>query len=220
MASVIGNLAVVDDGEQAAALANPLRLKVLEALSEADSATGVARRLDEPRQKVNFHLRELERVGLVDFVEERKRGNCIERIVRAKATHFVVSPSALGPLGDVDPSRWRDRYSWAYLVAVAGRAIRDLATLRRGADEAGKKLPTFTLETEVRFRDPVAMHAFAEELASAVAELVSRHHDENAENGRTFQFFVGGHPAITKPHEESNSKGTKEATGEQDEKAD
>lgn len=204
--SVTGNLAVVEDAEQAAALANPLRLRVLESLAEPDSASGVARRLGEPRQKVNFHLRELERVGLVDFVEERKRGNCMERIVRAKAAHFVVSPAALGSIGDFDPANFRDRFSWAYLVAVAGRAIRDLATLRRGADKARKKLPTFTLETEVRFRDPGAMRAYAEEVANAIATITTKHHDEGALDGRRFRFFLGGYPSLTRPTDASEGE--------------
>lgn len=195
MTALASDIAVVRDAEQAAAMANPLRLRVLESLTEGDSASGVARRLGEPRQKVNFHLRELERVGLVDFVEERKRGNCLERIVRAKAAHFVVSPEALGPLGDVDPSQMQDRFSWAYLVAVVGRAIRDLAQLRAGADRANKKLATFSLETEVCFESPQAMKAFAEDLSNAVARVVALHHTEPARGGRWFRFFVGGHPA-------------------------
>lgn len=220
MANVIGNLAIVEDPHQAAALTNPLRLRVLESLAEPDSASGVARRLGEPRQKINFHLRELERVGLVDFVEERTRGNCLERIVRAKAAHFVVSPAALGSIGDIDPIDFRDRFSWSYLVAVAGRAIRDLATLRRGADRAGKKLPTFTLETNVRFKSPVALREFSEEISNALATIVAKHHEPDAPQGREFHFFVGGYPAVTAPDSAPAESSKKEADGEQAEKAD
>ena len=74
---------VIQSVEAAAVLFSPARMRILEQLSEPDSAAGVARRLDLPRQQVTYHLRELEQAGLVDFVEERRKGNCIERVVRA-----------------------------------------------------------------------------------------------------------------------------------------
>jgi biotin operon repressor len=40
-------------------------------MTEPDSGSGVARRIGMPRQQVNYHLRELEKPGLVKFVEER-----------------------------------------------------------------------------------------------------------------------------------------------------
>jgi hypothetical protein len=52
-------------------------------LETPDSASGRARRLKVARQLV-YHLKELESAGLVEVVEERKKGNCIERILRAK----------------------------------------------------------------------------------------------------------------------------------------
>jgi hypothetical protein len=47
-----------------------------------------------PRQQVGYHLRALEQAGLVELVEERRKGNCIERIVRAAACSYVISPEA------------------------------------------------------------------------------------------------------------------------------
>ncbi len=178
----------------AAAVLHPLRRRILEGLREPDSAAGVARRLSLPRQKVNYHLRELEKEGLVALEEERRRGNCVERVVRATARSYLVHPEALGALA-ADPDRIEDRVSSAYLVAVAARAIRDVATLGERARAAGKSLATFTLETEVRFASAAARNAFAEELATAVSKLAARHHDESAPGGRRFRFVIGGYPA-------------------------
>ena len=68
-------------------------------LAEPDSASGVARRLGLPRQQVNYHLRELEKQGFLEFIEERRKGNCMERLVRATARTYLISPEALGHLG-------------------------------------------------------------------------------------------------------------------------
>jgi len=190
-------LSVIHDPRRAAALLDPLRLKLLERLSEPNSASGLARQLRLPRQKVNYHLRELEKAKLVELVEERRKGNCIERVVRATAVTYVIDPAALGKLA-ADPSRVRDRFSSAYLVAVAARAIHELAALRAGAEKAGKKLATMTLETEVRFASAEARNAFAEELTNALADLTAKYHDGKSPGGRRFRFFAGGHPALKK----------------------
>ena len=105
--------------------------------------------VDVPRQRVGYHLRELERAGLVELVEERRKRNCVERVVRASARAYMLDPALLSAAAG--PEAARDRFSWATLVSAASRAIRDLALLRRRADRAGKGLATLTLEAEVAF---------------------------------------------------------------------
>ena len=191
-------VSVIGDAASAAVMLHPLRLRILEALREPSSATSLAERLGLPRQKVNYHLRELERHDLAELVEERRKGNCTERILRAKARYYVISPRTVGVLA-VDPAEVRDRFSSAYLTAVAGKAIDDLGVLRHRADRAGKRLPTFSLETEVRFATADSRAAFTEELAEQVASLVARYHDEQAEGGRRFRFFLGAYPKLPGP---------------------
>ena len=184
---------MIEEASAAAALLEPTRLRLVRELAAPDSASGLARRLGLPRQRVNYHLRALEKAGVVELVEERRRGNCVERIVQATARSYLISPDVLGAAG-TDPVTARDRFSWAYLLSVAARAIRELALLRRRADRAGKGLPTLTLETEIRFASPAAQNAFAEDLGAALARLTSTYHDAAGSGGRTYRFFVGGYP--------------------------
>jgi DNA-binding transcriptional ArsR family regulator len=188
---------VIQSAEAAATLFTPARMQILEQLADADSAAGVARRLGVPRQQVAYHMRELEHAGLVKLVEERRKGNCIERIVQAAARSYVISSEALGKLG-ATPEQRRDRFSIGFLVSLAARAIRDLAVLSSRADKAGKRLSTMALEVEVRFASAESRHAFAEELAQQVARLAAKYHDETAAGGRRFRFFCGVYPAITR----------------------
>ena len=98
-----GTLDVVTSPGRAAMLLDPLRLRLLEGLREPDSAAGLARRLRLPRQRVNYHLRELEKHKLVELVGRKRRGNCTARILRATARSYVISPAALGGVG-ADPA--------------------------------------------------------------------------------------------------------------------
>ena len=194
---------VLRRADQAASLfSHPLRLKLLEQLMEPDSASGLARRLGVSRQVLNYHLKALEAAGLLQFVAERPRAGLKERLVRAAASAFLISPEVMGAV-EPDPKRLQDRFSWAYLVAAAARVVRDLGVLRGRADRAAKRLATFTLETEVRFASAGTRDAFTRELAEKVAELAMRYHDERAPQGRLFRFVLGAYPAITKTDAEA-----------------
>jgi len=193
--SALPALELIRDDHRAQTALHPLRRRILESLARPDSAAGVARALALPRQQVNYHLRLLEDDGLVEFVEERMAGNCVERLFRARARSFVITPDALGTLAP-DPGTVQDRFSAAYLAAVASRAVQDVGELTAAGERTGKKVPTLTIETEVRFASSERQHAFARALASAVADLVARFHDDDAPDGRTFRFLVGGYPAV------------------------
>jgi DNA-binding transcriptional ArsR family regulator len=187
-------VAVITEPDRASVVLDPIRLKLLTELVQPDSAAGLSRRLGVPRQKLNYHLRLLEDQGLVELVEERRKRNCIERVVRATARSLLISPSALGELG-ADPGQIEDRSSSAYLVAMAARTIREVGQLRDGADQAGKKLATLTLEAEIRFATPSAQQQFAEELTREFARLAARYHDEHAAEGRRFRCLGTVYPA-------------------------
>jgi len=188
-------LSIIRDADAANAVLSSIRRSVLRALREPGSATTVGDRLRLPRQKVNYHLRALERLGLVEHVEDRRRGNCMERVVRATAAYYLIDPSILGDL-EVSPGSVADRFSSEHLAAVSSRTVAELAELRERASAAGKLLPTFSLETAVRFASAADQSEFVEELSNAVAELVARYHDQEAAGGRWFRLAMGAHPAL------------------------
>lgn len=194
------DLVAVTSPDAAAAMLDPARLRILEAARQAASATMVAKRLHLPRQKVNYHLRTLEKFGLVEEVEQRRKGNCIERIVRATARRYLISPEVLGELA-LDAESVRDRFSSSYLVAVAAETIRDLAVLRPRADKAKKKLPTLTVQAEVRVESPAELEAFRDELSAAFVAIAAKYNNASATHGRTFRCFAGAYPKITKIEE-------------------
>lgn len=193
-------VAVIDEAHRAATVLKPIRLEILDHLREPDSAAGTARALGLPRQRVHYHTRELEKQDLLRHVGDRKKGNCVERLVQASARRYLIAPQALGRVG-ADPGEVEDRFSSAYLLAAAARTIRDVGLLRQAAAEAGKGLPTLTLETEVRFSSPADQQAFAEEVMEFFTRMASRYHDERQENGRSFRLGFTGYPVLRREDE-------------------
>jgi DNA-binding transcriptional ArsR family regulator len=184
-------LATLHSDSAAAALLDPVRREILALLREPASAVAVAGRLGLPRQRVGYHIRALEGAGLLHHVGDRKKGNCTERLLQTTARHYLISPQLLGNLG-ADPAQVADKASSAYQVAVATEVAHAVATMRAAAETAGKKLPTLTLQVDVRFTSATEQQGFTEELTSAIADLVQKYH---APEGRTFRFTVLGHPA-------------------------
>lgn len=189
------DVAVIEDPAVAAVSLDPVRARLLAELAEPASATTLADRVGLARQKVNYHLRELERHGLVELVEERRKGNMTERLLRATAASYVISPAALAAVAP-DPGRAPDRLSARWLLALAARLVRDVGTLITGAARANRPVATFAIDGEVRFASAADRAAFADELARTVTTLVSRYHDERAPGGRTHRVVVAIHPAV------------------------
>lgn len=189
---------VIDDPAAATVALEPTRSRLLSELAEPASAATLATRVGLPRQKVNYHLHALEEHGLVRLAQKRKWGGLTERLLVATASSYVVSPSALGPVA-ADPSREGDRLSANYLIAIGARIVREMGDLVRRAKEAGKRLATLSIDTEVRFRSPTDRAAFSDELTEAIGKLVSKYHDASAPGGRAHRLLVLAHPLPQKP---------------------
>jgi DNA-binding transcriptional ArsR family regulator len=188
------DIAVIEDPAAAEVSLDPIRARLLAELSEPGSATMLAVKVGLSRQKVNYHLKTLEAHGLVEMIEERRKGNVNERIMRATAASYVISPAALASV-EPDPARSPDHLSASWLLAVAARLVRDVGTLITGAAQARKRVATFAIDGEVRFASAADRAAFAQELAGAVTALVSKYHDESAEHGRDHRIVVALHPS-------------------------
>ncbi len=195
------SVAVIEDAEAAEVSLDPVRARLLAELAEPASATMLAGRVDLPRQKVNYHLRALEKHGLVELVEERRKGNVTERMMRATAASYVISPTALSAV-QPDPAESPDRLSARWLLAVAGRLVRDVGLLITGSTKARKRVATFAIDGEVRFSSAADRAAFAEELTVAITNLVGKYHDEGAEQGRDHRIVVAVHPSVETEAEE------------------
>ena len=197
------DIEVIEDPEAAEASLDPIRTRILRELAEPGSATQLAGKVGLPRQKVNYHLKALERHGLVELVEERRKGNVTERVLQATAASYMISPSALASVAP-DPRNFSDRFSAFWLLALAGRTVQEMGKLITGAAAARQKLATFAIDGEITFRTAADRAAFAEELGVAVTRLVDKYHDGGpgtatsgaSARGRKHRVIVALHPVL------------------------
>jgi DNA-binding transcriptional ArsR family regulator len=182
---------VVEDIEALQVLGHPLRVRILEALREPGSAATVAREVGETRQKVNYHLKELERVGLVQPVSERRSGNFIETLYEAAARSFLVSPRVAWS----DPRRvdaLREQHSLERLVMVGAQLQRDAISLLDRAAFDGEQIASAAVEADVHFADEKHRAAFLDEYLAAVQKLCDRY---GSADGLPYRVVMAAHPA-------------------------
>lgn len=185
----------LDQPDQVRAALSPTRRQLLELLRTPSSASRLAEELELPRQRVNYHLKELERAGLVELVEERQRRGFTERVFRAMHSSLVVDPGVMGRTFD----GIQDHYAAEHLVEVAAGTVREVARMQAEAEEAGQRLLTFTIEAEVRFAQPGDLSRFAESLSDAVRRTVESF---DSETGQPYRLIAGAHPAPRKRRNE------------------
>lgn len=191
MGAVNADLDVLRAGDRLRGSMSPLRQRLLEELGgEPGSATTLAAKLGESRQRVNYHLRELEKSGFVELVELRPRRGRTERILRAKARTVVVAPAIIG---EREAAADQDRFAADTLLAGAARTFDEVAAQRERAEAAGKRLVTFTIEASIGFEAPADIERFATELAERVAELAAAY--DTPESNRRYRLLIGGHPS-------------------------
>ncbi|MER5585791.1 ArsR/SmtB family transcription factor [Streptomyces asoensis] len=193
------DVTVIEDPEAAAVSLDPIRARLLAELAAGPaSAAMLAGQVGLPRQKVNYHLKALERHGLVELAGERRKGNVTERLMRATAASYVISPLALAAV-QPDPDRFRDQLSARWLLALGARLVRDVGSLITGAAKARKGLATYALDGEVRFASAADRAAFIQELTAGVGGLIRKYDAPDAEGGRDHRIVVAVHPTLKSP---------------------
>jgi DNA-binding transcriptional ArsR family regulator len=183
---------VLSDPDQIAALAHPIRAKIVESLRSPDTAAGLARDFGRSRQFVSYHLKELARVGLVRHAGERRKGNFLEQLYESVARRFVVSGRFAA-----DPEQlasvFRDQLSLSKLVDLGERLQQDAAGLIDVAATEGKTIPSASVVAEVRFPDEKARAAFMGDFVETFERLLAKH---GAAEGPRYRVALAAYPEI------------------------
>jgi DNA-binding transcriptional ArsR family regulator len=86
----------IENIEQLRAIADMLRLRIIELLqSKPMTVTQLGEELGESPAKVHYHVRELEKVGLLRLVETREKGGILEKYYQPVAREISVAKSLL-----------------------------------------------------------------------------------------------------------------------------
>jgi len=87
---------ILNELEQIKTVSNMYRIEVIESF-EGKQATAkmIADNMGEPHAKVNYHIKELLNVGVLELVEEKVRLGIVEKFYRPSAKVFIIDKSIL-----------------------------------------------------------------------------------------------------------------------------
>ncbi|TDM07013.1 ArsR/SmtB family transcription factor [Macrococcus lamae] len=90
------DILVIDNLAQLKCVSDPFRIKLLELLSENEK-TGqqLADELNIPRAKIHYHLRELEKYGIIEMVKTEQKHSIIQKFYSPTAKQLLPSPDLL-----------------------------------------------------------------------------------------------------------------------------
>ena len=214
----------VRDPGRASVVLDPLRLVILERSREPRSASDIAGELGLPRQRVNYHVKELAKAGFLAKAGRVRRRNFYEQRYRATATGYLVSPEALGPVA-ADPEAVEDRMSAAYLLALSARLQCEVGGAAERARAGGWRLATLSMDAELRFENAAQRRAFTEALRDAVAGVIAEHtaparkDDGSPGPGTPYRMMLGCWPVPARPAGSAETKDREGQNPEQGEAA-
>ncbi|NIW64102.1 MAG: helix-turn-helix domain-containing protein, partial [Gemmatimonadetes bacterium] len=153
----------IEEAEKAELLLHPLRQRILSEAREPATAAEIARRVGLPAQKVNYHVRTLAEAGFLRPAGEGRKRNLIEKPYRASARSYLLLPRVLGEMSPGTLSE-ADRFSAAYLLHLSALLQDELGAWLDADAGVEERVPTLSIEAEVRFVSAEQRAAFAEAL--------------------------------------------------------
>ena len=161
---------LIEKPDQAGALLHPLRLELLKLTDEPRTCTDLAEALGETPQRIYYHVKVLERAGVLEKVEERKVRAISEGYYRATARSFWLSPRLVGRIGG--PRRARDQMSLGFLLALAEELQTDVGRL---AETEREEAPTLGFTAQVRLARPTDRTAFLTDIQNLIQSIAKKY---------------------------------------------
>jgi DNA-binding transcriptional ArsR family regulator len=178
---------IIETVEQLRAIADPLRQRIIELLMiESLTATQLAERLGEAPAKVHYHVRELERVGLILLAKTQKKGGILENYYHAISGSLSIASSLIqsAPADDTLAALQ------AFLDIMTADTLEVLRTVSQGLQEHMR------MTREISWMTYDEWKAFNEALKALLAEYeVPR----GVEGERQWTFNLIMHPSL--PHQ-------------------
>jgi len=193
---------LVDSVSQAAVLLKPLRIAMLREMSEPRTCPELASRFEQSAQKIYYHVKTMQRAGLVERLGERLVNGIAEGFYRARSRSYWLSPRLVGALGGRQSIE--DQTSLRMLAGHAEDMLEDVGRLGEKTD-AGTHVPSLSLSVEVDLPTRDRRGAFLSELQAtfeklaqkyATSEPLPKDEHERPASSHTYKFTLACYPKV------------------------
>jgi DNA-binding transcriptional ArsR family regulator len=182
--------------EQAVELLKPIRIELLKRLDKPITCPELGEFFHESAQKIYYHIKALERAGLVEKVEERRVRGVVEGYYQAKARSYWLAPQLVGQVGGEQATE--DQTSLRFLLSLAEEIHADIGHLGHES-EAGNDVPSLGLSANVYLPNGERRAAFLEDVQVMFQELARKYgtpadSSMDSTQGHNFRLILACYP--------------------------
>ncbi|MCA9882686.1 MAG: helix-turn-helix transcriptional regulator [Anaerolineae bacterium] len=162
----------IDNVDQATTLLKPLRLQILQRLDESRSCSELSDYFGSTPQKMYYHVKELERAGLVRKVAEKRVRGTVEGYYQAQARSYWLAPQLVSQIGSEQAAS--DQANLRVLLDLAAEVHDDIGHLgNRSA--TGEHIPSLSLSAQITLPDKSRRAEFLAELQTVFQQLATKY---------------------------------------------
>ncbi|MDR0267189.1 winged helix-turn-helix domain-containing protein [Paenibacillus sp.] len=170
--------------EQLKAIADPLRTKILMNLvKEAYTGQQLAEMLGIQRNNIYFHLKELEKHGIIQVVRKEEKNGIVQKYYRAVAGRFIPEAHLLPSADLVETSR----QVFMETVEVTRTKIENASAVSFALDSTNETRRKNIASTYHFHATEESFHAFVEEFRQLINKHFTMQTGENAETPELFE---------------------------------
>jgi hypothetical protein len=168
-------------------------------MAEPHSCPELADLLHQSTPKVYYHVKAMEKAGLVERVGERKVKAILEGVYQARARSYWLSPQLVSRLGG--KRRAQDELSLSYLLNLAEELQSDIGHLAQAANE---QVPSLGSSAEIYLPDGQRRAAFLAEVQQTFQNLARKYGLPEGEAatstaGQGFRLMLACYPQPASP---------------------
>jgi len=195
----------IEEMEQAVSLLKPVRIEILKQMDEPCTCPELADYFDESPQKIYYHVKALEKAGLVDKVDEKRVRGTVEGYYQARARSYWLAPHLVGKVGETPMSS--DEKSLQVLLQLAEDVHDDIGKLANQA-QAGQEVSSLSLSAHIHLPDGERRAEFLEEVALAFQSIARKYGtppiDAILENDKGYRLVLACYPKLDSTVDKDN----------------
>lgn len=183
----------LSDLDQLRVLADPLRVRIIEALAEERTTKQVAERIGEKPTKLYHHVDALERVGLIRLTRTRRVRGTLERYYQVVAFCFRADASLFPRRGGAAPVM----EIVSNLLGKAANELQQLAACCDGKDDLGEKVVLSFVEVRGPQQEVAALRQKLKTLLEDLQRLAAS--DRGKGELQCYRLMLGYYPLVKPP---------------------
>lgn len=183
-------LVEINQIKKARSLLHPVRVLALEYLMEPKTCRELAEILNVTQQRLNHHLKEMKKAGLIRIVKTRRNRNLLEAVYQRTSKAYWFSPR-LACSGKTKDRQAQDEIALHHLLVMSETLHRDVVALL--GDSNDKEVPNLGFEAEIVLKDEETRQAFVHDTLRAF-HAVSEKYQDSGNSGSRYKVFVCAYP--------------------------